>query len=93
MINGDEYIAGTDPTSALSVLKITLAATNAARLNFVAQTNIGYTVQYRTNLSLGLWNPFSNISAQSQVRTIQVNTPYPPPESERFYRIVTPPVP
>jgi hypothetical protein len=92
MINRDEYIAGTDPTNALSVLKFTLTATNRGLLEFVAQTNIGYTVQYRTNLNSALWNNVTSISAQSLMQTVRVIAPYPPPET-RLYRIVTPPVP
>ena len=93
MSNRDEYIAGTNPTNALSVLKFTLTTTNRALLEFVAQANIGYTVQYRTNLNSALWNNVTSISAQSLMQTVQVTAPYPPPEPRRFYRIVTPPVP
>jgi hypothetical protein len=93
MINRDEFVAGTNPTNASSVLKITRSTTDNTLLYFVAQTNIGYSVQYRTNLSSAAWRALSNISHQSQVTTVQVNAPYPAPESERFYRIVSPPHP
>jgi hypothetical protein len=94
MINRDEYIAGTDPTDPLSVLKLTLTTTNSAVLEFVAQSNVTYTVQYRTNLSFAVWSNLMNISAQSQARTVQVNAPNPPPSAwQRFYRVVTPLVP
>jgi hypothetical protein len=92
MINRDEYIAGTNPTNALSVLKFTLTTTNRGLLEFVAQTNIGYTLQYRTNLNSALWNNVTSVSAQSLMQTVRVAAPYPPTQS-RFYRIVTPPVP
>jgi hypothetical protein len=92
MSNFAEYIAGTDPTNALSVLKFMLTTTNRGLLEFVAQTNIGYAVQYRTNLNSALWNNVTSISAQSLVQTVRVTAPYPPPES-RFYRIITPPAP
>lgn len=93
MINRDEYVAGTHPTNALSVLKLTLTTTNTGVLQFVAQTNVGYTVQYRTNLGSAVWNNVTSISSDSLVRTVRVNAPNPPPEKERYYRIVTPPVP
>ena len=93
MINRDEYVAGTDPTNALSVLKLTLTTTNTAVLQFVAQPNIGYTLQYRTNLNSALWNNVTSIAAQSIMQTIRVSVPKPPPESARFYRVVTPPEP
>ena len=84
---------GTNPTNALSVLRIARSTTNSGLLQFVAQTNLGYTVQYRTNLSSALWRPLSHFGVQTQVNTMQVSAPNPPPEPERFYRVVTPPVP
>ena len=93
MINRDEYVAGTNPTDALSLLQIILSTTNTSRLQFVAQTNIGYTVQSRTNLALGTWLNVSNITPQSQVRTVELNAASPPPAGDRFYRVVTPIVP
>ena len=94
MINRDEYVAGTNPTNALSRLNILLSATNATTLQFVAQTNIGYTVQFRTNLGAALWSRLTNIPASPLIRTVELNTPVPPgPIGERYYRIVTPPVP
>ena len=93
MINRDEFTAGTNPTNASSVLRITMNATNSGLLHFVAQSNIAYTVQDRTNLTGAVWNPLSNFSAQSLVQTVRVNAPNPPLESERFYRVVTPAAP
>jgi hypothetical protein len=91
MINRDEYVAGTNPTNALSVLKLFTTGTNTALLQFVAQTNIDYSVQRRTNLTTAPWSMFTNIIAHpSQVRTVLVNTPNPSPEPLRFYRVVTP---
>ena len=93
MVNRDEYIAGTDPTNALSVLRLAVSTTNAAVLQFVAQTNVGYTLQFRTNLNGVLWNNLTNISAQSLMQTVRVAVPKPPAEPARFYRIVTPSLP
>jgi len=62
-------------------------------LEFVAQANLGYTVQFRTNLESATWNVVTNIAANSLVRTVQVDVASPPPEPLRFYRIVTPAVP
>ena len=93
MINRDEFMAGTDPTNALSVLKLARSTLNNSVLHFVAQTNRGYTVLYRTNLSSALWQALSNIGVQSQAGTVQVQAPFPAPEPERFYRVVTPPMP
>ena len=90
MINRDEYVAGTNPTNALSVLKLVRTATNSTALEFVAQANLGYSLQYRTNLASALWNTLTSVAAQSSVRTVQVNAPNPLPDRERYYRIVTP---
>jgi len=94
MINRDEYIAGTDPTDVLSVLRLSMTATNSAVLEFVAQSNISYTIQYRTNVSVATWSKFTNIGASSQARTVQVNAPTPPALPwQRYFRVTTPPLP
>jgi hypothetical protein len=90
MINRDEYGAGTNPADALSHLKLTLTTTNTAVLEFVAQTNLSYALQCRTDLSSGLWSNVTSIIGQTFVRTVQVNVPTPAPDATRFYRIVTP---
>jgi hypothetical protein len=93
MNNRDEYIAGTNPTNALSVLNIVLTATNANVLQFVAQTNVSYSVQSRSNLAAAAWINLTNITASSLVRTIQVDTVTAPLGVERYFRVVTPLVP
>jgi hypothetical protein len=92
MSNRDEYLAGTNPTNALSVLRLALFPL-AGQLEFVAQSNIAYTVQYRTNFAGPAWTSVTNIAGQSLIRTIQLNAPNPAPEAERYFRVVTPPVP
>jgi hypothetical protein len=93
MINRDEYVAGTNPTNALSLLKLTMSITNAYVLEFVAQSNLAYTIQYRTNLASATWSNLLNIGAQSQVRTTQVDVPNLPAAWEHYYRVMTPPAP
>lgn len=94
MINRDEYLAGTNPTNALSLLKVVFSATNENVITFVAQTNKTYSVQVGTNLSVApVWMNLSNVTSSPQVRTIQVNTATAPGDSERYFRIVTPLVP
>jgi len=94
MINRDEYVAGTNPTNALSLLKLFVSDPGATAMEFVAQTNVGYTVQWRTNLTAAPWMTLTNVPPQpSQVRTISVSAPNPPPGDERYYRVVTPLVP
>ena len=93
MNNRDEYLSGTNPTNALSVLKIVLSATNAALLNFTAQSNLSYTVQWRTNLVAPAWSNLTSITALPLVRTVLVNSASAPAAPERYLRIVTPLVP
>jgi hypothetical protein len=94
MSNRDEYVANTNPTNAASVLRLTTTITNNAVLTFMAQSSVWYSVQYQTSLALTNWSLLTNIVAHtSQVRTTYVATPYPPPEPERYYRVITPPVP
>ncbi len=93
MSNRDEYRSGTDPTNASSVLKIVLTATNANVLEFVAQTNLTYSVQCRTNLLTAAWNSISNITSSTSVRTITVHTATGLGAEERYYRVITPSTP
>ena len=91
--NRDEYRAGTHPADALNVLKILRTETNANVLQFVAQPNLSYTVQWQTNLIAAAWSTLTNITPQPAVRTVLIDTTDAPPGSERYYRIVTPMVP
>jgi Concanavalin A-like lectin/glucanases superfamily/Putative Ig domain len=93
MTNLDEYRAGTDPTNAFSVLKILLSTTNGAPLQFVAQSNVSYSVQWRTNLFAGTWANLTGLLAQPLVRTVEVDTALAPAGAERYFRIITPLVP
>jgi hypothetical protein len=93
MSNRNEFLSGTDPTDPGSVMKLTFGTTNAALLEFVARSNITYSIQFRTNLVSGSWNNLTNLSAQSQTRTVQVNAALSPALPERYYRVVTPQVP
>jgi hypothetical protein len=93
MSNREEFLAGTNPTNALSVLRIVMGATDAGILEFLAQANLAYAVQFATNLESALWSEITNVAPAAEVRTIRVNAPAPPPEPRRFYRVVTPPEP
>jgi hypothetical protein len=93
MRNRDEYLSGTDPTNPGSVMKLTFAATNSALLEFVARSNIAYSIQVGTNLVWGSWNNLTNLNAQSQTRTVQLNAVSSPVLPERYFRVVTPQMP
>ncbi len=89
--NHDEFVAGTNPTNALSVLKLVRNATNASLLQFTAQTNKTYTVVCRTNLTSAWWVGVTNIFPAITVRTIEVNSAFSPAlDPERYYHVLTP---
>jgi hypothetical protein len=90
MTNLNEYRAGTNPTNALSVLKLSVTSFNPMRLQFVAQSNISYSVQFQTNVAANPWLVLSNVFAQPLVRTAIVTDPNPATNRTRFYRAVTP---
>ena len=86
MSNGAEYIAGTDPTNALSVLKIaSFAYRRAALLNFDAVSNSSYTVQYADDPVHGPWQNLKMICAQTYNRVEQVGDAAQ--DKGRFYRL------
>jgi hypothetical protein len=93
MNNRDEFRSGTNPTNALSVLKVVLTATNANVLSFIAQTNLSYSVQWRTNLLAPTWTNLTSITLSPLVRTILVDSASAPAAGERYFRVVTPLVP
>jgi hypothetical protein len=93
MNNRSEYVAGTDPTNALSLLKVVFSATNTAELNFIAQSNISYTVQWQTNATGAGWYNLTNIAPEPELRTIVLDTALAPPSPERYFRVITPRVP
>ena len=93
MNNGDEFRSGTNPTNALSVLKMVFSTTNTSELVFVAQTNLSYSVQWRTNLVSPTWTNLTSILASPQVRTIAVDSATAPAAGERYFRVVTPMAP
>ena len=85
--NYEEFLAGTNPTNAASVLKVTAynpnVSTNAVSLNSVAGTV--YRVQYRDNLLAGDWSILAD-----QIIGSGTNLFLPDPGAtsvpQRFYR-------
>jgi uncharacterized delta-60 repeat protein len=96
--NLDEQRAGTNPTDALSYLKIdsiTLdGATNAVALRFLAHSNTTYSVESRPAAESGPWHRVAEVTARATNRQETVTDPLPPAGSApRFYRIATPSLP
>jgi hypothetical protein len=89
MRNSQEYIAGTDPTDALSYLKIeAIGAGLGATLTFWAVANRTYTVQFSDTLGGTAWQKLADGLARATDHVeIVTDSGYTP---RRFYRLVTP---
>ncbi|MBN2506918.1 MAG: lamin tail domain-containing protein [Verrucomicrobia bacterium] len=90
--NVQEAISGTDPNSALSVLKVSLAngGSGAAVIRFMAMPGIGYSVLHRNNPASGAWLVLTNLEPLAVTNLIQVVDPDAGAAGSRFYRLVTP---
>jgi hypothetical protein len=88
LANWQEYIAGTDPTNALSYLKIdSLALHGGATLTFGVVSNKTYSVQYTDEMS-GPWSTLADLAARTNNA---VETVFDPGHTNRrAYRLLTP---
>ena len=88
MSNRAEYLAGTDPTNALSRLKLTQQIVgNTTVLSFDAQVGKTYSVQYSDALNVPAWTKLIDVVAGT-ARPITVSDPGV--QATRFYRVVSP---
>jgi len=90
LLNGQEYIAGTDPldlASCLKVNRVTLGTGDAA-IEFLAVSNHTYTVQFTDGLQPASWQRLADVPARSTNRTETVTDAGV--SANRFYRLVTP---
>ena len=89
LTNLQEYIAGTNPRSAASVLRLVSLAEAGGNFHFdfLAVSNKTYTVQHRASLGTGAWLNLQSLAATSFNRTISITTA---PGASRFYQVVTP---
>lgn len=78
--NHDEWVAGTDPTSAVSRFAVTVTP---AGLSFVRTAGRSYVVE--TSLNLGAWSEYTTVAEG----TGPVSIPHPAtPGGRRFYRVL-----
>ncbi|MSU59008.1 MAG: hypothetical protein EXS35_12725 [Pedosphaera sp.] len=90
--NHAEFLAGTDPLSAASKLKLNLTPTPTnALLYFDGVTNKSYTVQYRDTLGAGSWQPFANVATLGSNSAVII--PVLLTNATRFFRLTTPQLP
>jgi hypothetical protein len=87
--NRGEYAAGTNPTNALSFLRVELDANSGSPVvSFGAEPGRTYAVEFRDNLTGGGWQPLRQIVARPTSRVESI--PDPTWTSNRFYRVSTP---
>jgi subtilisin family serine protease len=95
LTNLQEYRAGTDPTNALSYLRVDTIAlageSNLVSLSFLAASNKTYTIQHRNVVDSEAWNRLADVLAAPTNRVIEIlDTNGPPANPQRYYRLVTP---
>jgi hypothetical protein len=83
-----EYLAGTDPTLASSVLRLVIASTAPTVLQFTGAAGKGYTITYKNNLDDPTWTTLTTL-APGAAGLRQYTDPLPHP-LHRFYRVSTP---
>jgi hypothetical protein len=90
MLNWQEFQAGTDPTNALSLLKLQSVtwSNSTLRMQFQAMSNKTYTVQHNSALDTNPWQKLSSIVARRTNRVEQITDPSA--TTNRFYRLTTP---
>jgi sialidase-1 len=90
MSNYAEFIAGTNPLDAGSVMKLNLSPnrTNGLTLAFPAVANKSYTIQSTSSLSTGAWQRLLDVPALPTNAAVQL--PVNPTNSARFFRLATP---
>lgn len=91
MSNLAEFLAGTDPRDPQSSLKFDAVALSdaAVLLEFTAQTNRSYTIQFLPEISATLWQKVTDVPAGAQ-RRVTITDPDRNVHPRRFYRLVTP---
>jgi hypothetical protein len=90
MTNGQEYVAGTDPQSALSALRLEVEPLPAGgvKLEFTAVSNRSYSVVYRSTLGASGWLKLTDAMAHPTNRVVTILQT--PDGAGRFYRLTTP---
>ena len=91
-----EYLSGTDPRDPESNLKITRVtiAGGEIHVRFTALANRTYTVQLSPSLTEKGWLKLKDVPAEPITRSVEIaDSLLSVATGERYYRLVTPPVP
>lgn len=95
--NYGEYLCGTDPKDPASHWRILEAGLRAGSvwIRFPAAPMTAYTVQARSRVTGSAWTRVGDIPAGGAARIVEWQDPEPVSGSsgERYYRVVTPPIP
>ncbi|HXJ75316.1 MAG TPA: hypothetical protein VNM37_20850, partial [Candidatus Dormibacteraeota bacterium] len=76
--------------SSLRITRIAETGPNSVELDFNADANTGYTIQYRDSLSSGQWQPLVHLDPISSPHTVAFPDSIPPGTPSRFYRLSSP---
>lgn len=71
------------------IASISVTTSNTVRLQFTAQANQGYVIQYRESLASGTWEPLVVVDALPTAHTVTFEEPLSPEAASRFYRLET----
>jgi probable HAF family extracellular repeat protein len=71
-------------------LQISLATSNSVRLQFTAQPNTGYVVEYLDSLYGGTWQSLVVLDPVPSVHSVNFTDPLSPGRPARFYRVRIP---
>jgi hypothetical protein len=90
-INRQEYLAGTDPRSPGSVLRMSISKLGDGwHVGFTAQPYRSYTIRYRNALTDSVWTKLQDVTPASGVRQIDMIDPAAATLQQRFYQVVAP---
>lgn len=68
-------------------LEISLTPSNSVQLEFSAEANTGYLIEYRDSLTSGAWQPLAVLDPVPSVHKVRFADPPAPATPMRFYRV------
>ena len=87
LTNLEEFVAGTNPTNAMSRLTVALERNNGLNLVFATVRDRSYVVETARSAMRPRWCPFYSGSSLPGNNDVMVISDYFPKTSERFYRV------
>jgi hypothetical protein len=79
----DNFVVGPTPTQLINAQR---AGTNF-QFSFLSQAGVTNSVQYRTNLVLGIWLTYSNVTGDGTLKTIPIPLSVFSPSKQGFIRV------